>query len=202
VGIMMEKYRESDDPLLSKSIFTINKQLVKLTDLINNLLDVTKIDIQRLEFNMQPFDLNIMIHDLVAIMQPNTTHRLIIDGPEFCEAYGDKERINQVVLNLLTNAIKYSPAADKVLISIQSNEDDIKVMVKDFGIGIDQQYLQRIFEKFYRIEGEIEKNYAGFGIGLYISSEIINRHKGKIGVESKKGEGSVFYFTIPAYKAN
>ena len=197
VGLMMEKYSESEDPFLSKSIFTVNKQLIKLTGLINNLLDVTRIDIKRMEFNMQPFDICTTVADAVAIMQPTISHQLIVEAPENCEAYGDKERINQVILNLLTNAIKYSPTADKVLINIKTTEKEIIITVKDFGIGIDQEYLQRIFERFYRVEGEVEKNFAGFGIGLYISAEIISRHNGKIGVESKKGEGSIFYFTIP-----
>jgi PAS domain S-box-containing protein len=197
VGLMMEKYSESEDPFLSKSITTVNKQLIKLTSLINNLLDVTRIDIKRMEFNMQPFDLCAIVADAIAILQPTISHQLIVEGPESCGAYGDKERINQVLLNLLTNAIKYSPESDKVFINIQNETDAIKVTVKDFGIGIDQEYLERIFERFYRVEGEVEKNFAGFGIGLYISAEIISRHNGKIGVESKKGEGSVFYFTIP-----
>jgi signal transduction histidine kinase len=197
VGLMMEKYSESEDPFLAKSIFTVNKQLIKLTGLINNLLDVTRIDIKRMEFNMQPFDICTTVADAIAIMQPTITHQLIVEGPENCTAYGDKERINQVILNLLTNAIKYSPESDKVLINIKSNKENITITVQDFGIGIDQEYLERIFERFYRIEGEVEKNFAGFGIGLYISTEIINRHNGKIGVESKKGEGSIFYFTIP-----
>jgi two-component system CheB/CheR fusion protein len=197
VGLMMEKYSESEDPFLSKSIFTVNKQLIKLTGLINNLLDVTRIDIKRMEFNMQPFDLCAAVTDAVTIMQPTITHQLIVEGPENCEVYGDKDRINQVLLNLLTNAIKYSPQADKVLINIQNTAEEIKITIKDFGIGIDQEYLERIFERFYRVEGEVEKNFAGFGIGLYISAEIVNRHNGKIAVESKKGEGSVFYFTIP-----
>ena len=197
VGLMMEKYSESEDPFLAKSIFTVNKQLIKLTGLINNLLDVTRIDIKRMEFNMQPFDICATVADAIAIMQPTITHQLIVEGPENCIAYGDKERINQVILNLLTNAIKYSPESDKVLINIKSNKENITITVQDFGIGIDQKYLERIFERFYRIEGEVEKNFAGFGIGLYISTEIINRHNGKIGVESKKGEGSIFYFTIP-----
>jgi two-component system CheB/CheR fusion protein len=197
VGIMMEKYSESEDLFLSKSIFTVNKQLVKLTSLINNLLDVTRIDIKRMEFNMQPFDICATINDAIAIMQPTILHKLIVEGPENCPAYGDKERINQVLLNLLTNAIKYSPDADKVLIRIENNTNEIKITIKDFGIGVDPEYQHRIFERFYRVEGEVEKNFAGFGIGLYISAEIVHRHKGKIGVESKKGEGAVFYFTIP-----
>ncbi|HMG83133.1 MAG TPA: PAS domain-containing sensor histidine kinase [Ferruginibacter sp.] len=197
VGMMMEKYRESDDPFLSKSIFTVNKQLIKLTDLINNLLDVTRIDIKRMEFNMHPFDICATVAEAVAIMQPTIAHTLLVEGPSSCDAYGDKDRITQVISNLLTNAIKYSPSADKVLINISNTPTAITVTVKDFGIGIDPEYQQRIFERFYRVEGEVEKNFAGFGIGLYISAEIINRHKGKIGVESKKGEGSTFYFSIP-----
>ena len=197
VGLMMEKYGESEDPFLSKSIVTVNKQLIKLTGLINNLLDVTRIDIKRMEFTMQPFDICATVADAIAIMQPTIAHKLILEGPENCEAYGDKDRINQVLLNLFTNAIKYSPTADKVLINIENNLGEIKITVKDFGIGIDPEYQHRIFERFYRVEGEVEKNFAGFGIGLYISAEIINRHNGKIGVQSKKGEGSVFYFSIP-----
>ena len=112
------------------------------------------------------------------------------------EITGDKDRLQQVLINLLSNAIKYSPNETKIFIDVQQEKEGIKVAVKDNGIGIPARHLEKIFGRYYRVE-EHAIQFQGLGIGLYISYEIIQRHQGKLWVESEMGKGSTFYFTLP-----
>jgi signal transduction histidine kinase len=111
--------------------------------------------------------------------------------------YADRERIGQVLINFLTNAVKYSPHSREIKIESCVEHNNIIISVKDSGIGIKKQDQKRIFERFYRVEGKNEKAFPGFGIGLFIAAEVIQRHNGKIGVKSEPGKGSVFYFILP-----
>ncbi|MBV9021179.1 MAG: ATP-binding protein [Ktedonobacteraceae bacterium] len=111
----------------------------------------------------------------------------------------DKERLGQVFVNLLTNAIKYSPGADKVIVRLLRDGDQERaiVSVQDFGIGIDKTHHEKIFERFYQVTDPEEKTYPGLGIGLYISSEIVALHHGRMWVESSKGQGATFFVALP-----
>jgi len=112
--------------------------------------------------------------------------------------FGDKDRVSQVLLNLLTNAIKYSPKTNSIEVNVyQPAQNSVSISVADHGIGIDKKDHQKIFERFYRVEGKTEQTYPGFGIGLFIASEIMSRHHGTISVESEKSKGSTFTFTLP-----
>jgi signal transduction histidine kinase len=99
--------------------------------------------------------------------------------------------------NLLTNAIKYSPAANEIEVASTMSDNKLTIAVKDFGIGINKTEQEKIFERFYRVEGKNEKTFPGFGIGLFIAMEIIQRHNGNIGVRSEPNKGSEFYFSLP-----
>ncbi|WP_390687758.1 sensor histidine kinase [Ferruginibacter albus] len=197
IEMLLENYAQSEDTFLSSSLDTVHNQLKNLSELLNNLLDVTRIDTHRFVLNRKEFDLAVLIHESAKIMQPTTSHKVIVTGAQHCNVYADKEKLNQVFLNLLTNAIKYSPMAEKVLINIATDNNSVTVSVQDFGIGIQSEYLDKIFERFYRVEGQTEKTFAGFGIGLYIAAEIVKQHNGTINVHSEKGKGSTFYFTMP-----
>jgi signal transduction histidine kinase len=116
-----------------------------------------------------------------------------------CNIWGDKDRIGQVIINLINNGIKYSPAKQPIEVRIhQPEKNRVAVSIKDYGIGIDKKDQERIFERFYRVEGQNENKFAGFGIGLFIADQIIKRHFGFMTIESEKGEGSVFTFTLPS----
>ena len=125
-----------------------------------------------------------------------TKHKITIEGYRNVEVHADRNRLEQVVVNLISNAIKYSPDADKVIISIEKVDDGIKVAIKDFGIGIPKDKLPLIFDRFYRVD-EDSQRYAGLGLGLYISAEIIRQHGGHIDIDSVIGQGSTFWFIIP-----
>ena len=105
-----------------------------------------------------------------------------------------------MLINLLTNAIKYSPKADTIVVETKEKNREANVSVRDFGIGIDKFFHKKIFERFYRVSGVEEETYPGMGMGLYIANEIIKMHKGSVWVESQKDKGSVFTFSIPFAK--
>lgn len=193
---MLEKkgdMREAD------MIRKMDGQLNRLTNLIGDLLDVTKINSGKLKFNDNHFDFNAHVKDLIEDLQRTTDqHTLIEQLSPTGIFFGDKERIGQVITNLITNAIKYSPQADSIIITCGLNNNEIIFSVQDFGIGISEQNLCRVFEQFYRVSGDIQHTFPGLGLGLYISAEIIKREGGRIWVKSKEGEGSVFYFALPA----
>jgi PAS domain S-box-containing protein len=180
----------------------MDKQVNKLTSLIGDLLDVTKIQSGRLVVQEEEYDLAALVNEIVADMQLTSAHHTIIkksDGPIMM--YGDKERTGQVITNLISNAIKYSPRGGDIIITTTVGEKDVTVCVQDFGIGISAGHINKVFEQFFRVSGDGDHTYPGLGLGLYICGEIIKRQGGKIWAESTKGEGSSFYFSLPKKKS-
>jgi signal transduction histidine kinase len=177
-------------------------QINKLTMLISDLLNISRIQMGKLEFNMLAFDLNSLVRETVENVESLAgKHEIIVRGKVGKMVWGDKDRIGQVLTNLLTNAIKYSPDAERVVVRLSSDRNSAVLRVKDFGIGIDKEHQEKVFNRFYRVNDSHEKTFPGLGIGLYISRDIIERHKGEIGVVSDKGEGSEFWFRLP-YEEN
>lgn len=195
--ILMKKGEHTEAGMMRK----MNDQLDRLTSLISDLLDVTKINSGKLQFNPQNFDLELLIRDLVEDLQRTTDrHQLIEQYSPTGLIFADKERIGQVITNLITNAIKYSPKTDKIIISTQMKDEEVSVCVEDFGVGISEENLSKVFEQFYRVSGDMQHTFPGLGLGLYISSEIIKREGGRIWVDSQEGAGSRFCFSIPVHK--
>jgi len=162
------------------------------------LLDVTKINSGKIQFNKTWFDFNQAVAETVADMQHTTQkHTLVTEFSETGKIFSDKDRISQVITNLITNAIKYSPHADKIIIQTKKDNDKISLCVRDFGIGIPPDKADKVFEQFYRVSGSKQHTFPGLGLGLYISSEIIKREGGTIWVNSVVGKGSDFYFSLP-----
>lgn len=171
--------------------------LGKLQFLVDDLLDMSKIKAGRLSYNLDVINLK----DVVASCIENARHMnptfvFEIDNANDFMIKGNAERIEQVLMNLINNAVKYSDTSRRVLIKSFKHNDCVRVSVTDFGIGLSEEQKYKIFERFYRVEDK--KNMtSGLGMGLYISSEIIHTHNGTIGVDSKPGEGSTFYFDLP-----
>jgi signal transduction histidine kinase len=132
-----------------------------------------------------------------AIQATTTKHQIVVEGTVSRPVVGDGERLGQVLTNLLTNAVKYSPQANRIAVRLVETADRAIVEVEDFGIGIEPEHLDQIFDRFYRVTSEDEKTFPGLGMGLYISHEIVRRHGGMMEVTSVKGSGTVFRVTIP-----
>jgi PAS domain S-box-containing protein len=173
-------------------------QINKLSTLISDLLDVSKIETGTLPLSYAPFDFRQLAEEVIDIVQYSTkSHTIILDSDvKELIVWADRQRVEQVIINLLSNAVKYSPKANTVEVSISKKGDKAMLAVRDFGMGIDKEHQERIFSRFYRVE-ELSTNISGLGIGLYISHEIIARHKGELWVDSELGKGSVFVFEIP-----
>ncbi len=196
--MLIKKGDEKEAGMISR----MDAQLNRLTNLIGDLLDVTKINSGKLQFNDADFDFNDHVKDLIEDLSRTTNkHTLVEKLLPTGVVFGDKERIGQVVTNLITNAIKYSPHADQIIIYTDVKDNELTLCVQDFGIGISKDNLNKVFEQFYRVSGHMQHTFPGLGLGLYISSEIIKREGGRIWVTSEEGKGSTFCFALPLKKA-
>jgi two-component system CheB/CheR fusion protein len=173
------------------------KQVDKLIELIKDLLEVTKIQAGKLELKKTRFILDDLITECCEDLQlQSDSHQLVIEGEKIIAVYADRNRMEQVIINLISNAVKYSPGGEKVVIHVSSHNHEVKIAITDYGIGIAKDKLPFLFDRFYRVD-DTSQRYSGLGLGLYISAEIVRRHDGIIGIESTQGKGSTFWFTIP-----
>lgn len=169
----------------------------RLRKLINDLLDVTKINAGKMIYEMQEFNLREMLVETVDQVQHFTnSHQIILNEMENLFYTGDRFRIEQVVNNFLTNAIKYSPQGKHVIVTCKVQLNNIIVSVQDFGIGIANEDLSKLFERYYRADNT-SMRFEGLGLGLFISSEILKRHQGSFWIESEVDKGSTFFFRLP-----
>jgi PAS domain S-box-containing protein len=195
LGAMLTKEGEHKK---AEMVIRMDAQVNRLTNLIGDLLDVTKINSGRLQFNKTWFNFNLAIKETIDDLQHTTQKHVLIENfTETGNIYADKDRISQVITNLITNAIKYSPHTDKIIISTRLEGNEVIVCVQDFGIGIPDDKKDRVFEQFYRVSGNKQHTFPGLGLGLYISSEIIKREGGRMWVNSVEGKGSTFCFALP-----
>ncbi len=196
--LLQHRFKKNNDEASLLMLNKMERQLNKLSNLIGDLLDISKIQAGKISYHVEPFDLDTLVHEVVENLQGTTaTHHLELESTTGLWVSGDKDRLEQVLINLLTNAIKYSPQANTIIIRAEVEQENVRVSVQDFGIGIAESHHQKIFERFYQVTDEEENPFPGLGIGLHISAEIVRRHQGKIWVESTKGYGSTFTFTLP-----
>lgn len=202
VQLLERKLKLDKESMEAGFVTKVQDQIEKLNTLITDLLDVSKIENGKLKITKKPTNLGSVINNAIdTILQTHDEDRVKIkrDGiiPDILIPF-DEIRIEQVLINFLTNAIKYSPNNNQVIVTtfVDEEEQEVKVNVTDFGIGIPDYKQEAVFNKFYRVE-ESSLQFQGMGIGLFICSEIIKQHHGNIGVSSKVDEGSTFYFTLP-----
>ncbi len=188
----------TDDPALLKPLAIMNRQVDRMARQIAELLDVSRIEAGKLRLEMEPFDLVAAVGEIVG--------EISVSSPEFRIGYrhdgqsvvrGDKVRVQQVVTNLLENAIKYSRDTQEVEVELRRGEREVTVSVRDRGIGVPAHQQQEVFNLYFRGENVPLENYGGLGLGLYISRVIVERHGGTMAVSSVEGEGSTFSFTLP-----
>ncbi len=173
-----------------------NKNLSKILYLTEDLMNVSKIQHGQLPLNKTKFNLTKLISDCCSHVKADDSYNFIMDGEKNVEICADFQRIDQVVVNLMNNAIKYAPESKTIKLGVSRQDGTAKVSVQDFGIGISREKLPHLFDRYYRVDPS-GIQFSGLGLGLYISSEIIDRHGGKIGVDSVEGKGSTFWFTLP-----
>lgn len=196
-ALRRQAVRRGDEPA-ERSLVKINEQIDRLSTLIGDLLDVSKIESGRLMLQVTPVDLDALITEVVDGVQHTAEgHRIDRVGTVGRTVPGDRERLAQVFTNLLTNAMKYSPGTERVVVRLAATDAAASIEVQDFGIGIDREHHGRIFDRFYRVSSPDEKTFPGLGVGLYVTSEIVRRHGGTIAVDSEKGRGSTFGVTLP-----
>ncbi|WP_262711460.1 ATP-binding protein [Chryseobacterium sp. SNU WT5] len=197
IQLLERSLDKNDKETIRTRLHKVQNQVEKLNLLIADLLDISKIESGKLKFNKKDFNFDELVeHILETMQQSNAQVKMIKKGLVGASIFGDEMRIEQVIINFITNAIKYAPDGEEIHITSEMRDHEIYFSVRDFGIGMSAEHQQKVFEKFYRIE-ETSERFQGLGIGLYICQEIIDRHSGKIGVKSVSGEGSEFYFQIP-----
>ncbi|WP_134203487.1 PAS domain-containing sensor histidine kinase [Pedobacter suwonensis] len=186
------------DVFVTNTLAKVQKQIRKMSTLISSFLNVSRLESGEIQLNLSHFDLDKVALDVVEDL------RLIYPGNQIdFEAgaskliYADKDKIGSVISNLISNAVKYSDLNSTVLVKSVISDNDVHVSVTDFGIGIQAHDLEKLFDRFYRVSSQQTRTISGFGIGLYLSAEIINSHKAKIWAESEYGKGSTFHFRIP-----
>lgn len=182
------------DPQALLVLDRIDEQINRQTRLISDLLDLSKMQAGYLALHETWFDLDDLVRETLDTVRPTTqTHTLRLQGATHEQVYGDQERLGQALINLLTNAIKYSPSANSVFVTLRGDHEWAEVAVRDFGIGIALKDQQHIFERFYQVDDPHASTYPGLGIGLYIARTIMERHNGRLWVESSVGKGSTFH---------
>ena len=195
--ILQHSFSKDESSTEYKLISRMDNQINKLTKLINDLFDVAKMESHDINLEKTTFDFKELVKETIDSVQLSSIrHKIILNSSENILFEGDKLRLEQVITNFLSNAIKYSPDKEEIIVNYHTQQNNIIFSVKDFGIGIEKENVTRLFERFYRVDNNSMK-FQGLGLGLYISSKILTAHNGSFWIESEIGNGSTFYFLIP-----
>jgi len=192
------KARKTEDGFTVHALDKANKQVSKMTAMINGFLNVSRLEAGKIYIDKQHFDMALLIKEVEEeSIATISSHRVVFAPVEQTFVNADREKIGQVINNFISNSVKYAPAGSTIQVACITIGANTQVSVKDEGMGIKQDDINHLFDRYYRVEGYHMKSIAGFGIGLYLCKEIIQRHDGHIWVESEVGKGSTFYFSLP-----
>lgn len=200
--LMEEKAKRDGYAFGTASLGRTIVQAKKMGTLINGFLSVSGFEAGKIYLNEETFDINELISEIIEdsiLASPN--HNIIFYPGSLMLTTADRDKIGQVLNNLLSNAIKYSPEGKDIKVFLKESNGMIEVSVRDEGIGIKARDQEKLFDRYHRIENVHTKNISGFGLGLYLSAEIIQRHNGKVWVESTEGKGSTFFFNLQLHRA-
>jgi len=177
----------------------INREAERLNRMINELLDLDRMESGRMTLHPEVVDLGMLVTGIVTSAAPRARgHRLKLKlDPMVPEISGDRDKLTQVLVNLLDNAIKYSPGGGEVIVGVRSDGDEAHVWVRDYGLGIPAEALDSIFERYTRIESDAHRPIHGTGLGLPIVRQIVELHGGRVWAESEPGSGSTFHVILP-----
>jgi signal transduction histidine kinase len=202
--LLKRRFEKAGDSDAVERLGKMNEQLDKLTGLVRSLLDTSKIESGKLDYSFSEFPLEDLLSETVDdLQQVSDGHRIVFEGlgtSDSVAILADEDRLRQVLTNLITNAVKFSPDAQEVCVGGKVADEQVTVYVRDYGIGIPQSDQDKIFDRFFQVSNSgitRAETYPGLGLGLYISAEIVKRHGGKIWVESEMRKGSTFFFSLP-----
>lgn len=185
--------------VIHDGLTVIEEEADRLTDLIENLLAASKLRAQQMQLNLSDVRLDKLAAQVIERFSTQTKkHKLELNFPrDFPLVQGDEARLRQVLDNLVSNAIKYSPDGGKITIGGEIDDQSVTIFVRDQGVGITESDQEHVFDLFYRVDGALSRKTQGTGLGLYLAKAIVEAHGGLIHVKSKPGTGSTFYFTLP-----
>lgn len=195
-GLLERLLEKPPNKSLAEYTKKINEQADRISKLVNDLVDTTQIETGKVSFKPDVIVAHKFLEQIIEDIAKVTGRKIVLIGKDRTLVKADKDRLRQVLLNLINNALKYSPAKNPVEVSIENSADIVSIAIKDYGQGIDRKDLARLFDKYFQVDKGKNHN-GGMGLGLYLSKQIIELHKGTISVQSKKGEGSIFTITLP-----
>jgi PAS domain S-box-containing protein len=203
IGLLQRRLRSQTDERVQTLLAGMDTQVNRLTRLINDLLDLSKIQVGQLVYRQERFAFDALVQEIVEMLQESIhTHQIHLTGRADAEVMADRDRVGQVLTNLINNAVKYSPQAKSIEVQVTSDAEQVRASIRDYGVGIALDQQQRVFERFYQVGENVEAtSISGLGLGLFLSREIITYHGGRIWVESQPGQGSTFSFTLPRASA-
>jgi two-component system sensor histidine kinase VicK len=198
VQMLLGKASDNEDEFISGALEKANIQVKKMSTMINGFLNISRLESGKMMIEKQSFELTRLIQEMIEeVKLIASTYVISLSVCDPLEVYADRDKIGSVISNLLSNAVKYSPKGKHIDLHCQKVGDRVKISITDEGMGIKPQDIDKLFDRYYRVESKHTTHISGFGIGLYLSAEIVHRHEGKIGVESTTGIGSTFWFTLP-----
>jgi two-component system, OmpR family, sensor histidine kinase VicK len=198
IQVANNKLKNSNDIFLSGAMEKANVQVKRMSNMINGFLNVSRLESGKIFIEKHIFDINQLLQEMIDESQLIVgTHQILFNGCGKLNINADRDKISSVISNLLSNAVKYSPKGEFINVTCEKNDTELKVSVQDEGMGIMEQDKDKVFERYFRVASDHTQHISGFGIGLYLSAEIIERHNGRIWVESESSKGSIFYFSLP-----
>ena len=199
IQLSKSKAAEKHDEFTVTMLERTERQMRKMTVMINSFLNMSRLESGKIQIDRKHFDMASLMKEIEEETSATTlTHHLVFSPVAEACVMADYDKIGQVIQNFISNAAKYSARNSTIKITCSNADGNILVSVSDEGIGIREEDLPHLFERFYRVRDSETRNISGFGIGLYLCAEIVRRHQGKIWAESRSGEGSTFYFTLPS----
>jgi two-component system sensor histidine kinase VicK len=196
--MLYSKARNNDDGFTLSALEKVNIQVKKMSAMINGFLNVSRLESGKIFLSKHDFELSELVGEMISDAKLTMgSHTITFTHSEPIMVNADIDKVGSVISNLLSNAVKYSPRGERIEVECRLVNNAAQVSVKDEGIGIKPQDIDKIFDRYYRVESSHTKTVSGFGIGLYLCAEIVQRHDGKIWVESEKAKGSTFYFSLP-----
>jgi PAS domain S-box-containing protein len=177
----------------------IQNESIRLTNLINDFLDLQRMESGRQTYNFSPIHIDMLMREVAAIIAPdNGRHPLHTAFPgQLPQVHADADRLRQVLSNLISNAVKYSPQGGRITVGARQQKGEVVAWVADEGMGIPPEAIPRLFTKFFRVDSRDTRSISGTGLGLSLVKRIIEAHEGRVWVESVEGVGSTFFFTLP-----